>query len=546
MTHYGQIRKIPERLLLWLLLPLMIIWLQWGDALIPKHTIPGDYGDSRLNMILLENSFQSIKHLSNPFQTNFYFPYKDIGGFSDIHLGSLPVYAVFRLLGLGTFGAMQAWIIAAILANFCVSRFVMKRLRFSELSSQVGAAIFTFAAPVASQASHLQLLWRWFIPVQFFLILKLIRSKSLDTFLFLLGISSIGLLTNSYLGTFAIIWIIVFLVGILAARKLGITLSLPIIEIGASQTWVRLTKRILSVGAIALCLITYINYFVIQKEYHFKRTYAETLFFSPKVTSWLTTSVLPLWKPIDTLLPHQNGWWENQLFPGVFVLACLLYLLFSLGKLNIFTKLLLFNLFIMMLLFTSSEGFSGYLLFSRLPGLDSLRVPGRIILVLLMPIALLCSLAIEDMKRKSRNVLLKSILTILVIEMVTSTVPISSEKDWFERPNTLINTYQQELSNDRSSPILVLPPMGSPWNFKFQLDGMVVATKSSHKTFNGYTGFDVHSFSSINNCIEAEKWVNQALLDATNQNKEEKIDFGTHVLVFNEQLFCSIPLRGHK
>lgn len=84
---------------------------QWLSSLTPGKTMPGDNGDSRFNLIILEYVHRSIfVNQSNVFDLPFYFPFQSVGGFSDLHIGSIFGYALPRLLGFGMFASMQEWV----------------------------------------------------------------------------------------------------------------------------------------------------------------------------------------------------------------------------------------------------------------------------------------------------------------------------------------------------------------------------------------------------------------------------------------------------
>lgn len=88
------------------------IWFSAGSAL------PGDLGDSRFNQLVLEHGYRSLiggsYDWSSPAQ---FFPAEDTLGWSDTHVGTLPIYLAPRLLGLGSERSMQIWFLALAALN---------------------------------------------------------------------------------------------------------------------------------------------------------------------------------------------------------------------------------------------------------------------------------------------------------------------------------------------------------------------------------------------------------------------------------------------
>ena len=78
----------------------IVLLAQWGSSLIPPKVMPGGIGDSRFNLLMLEHTYQSLKGNGSLFDANFFFPFKLVGGLSDLHIGSVVAYAIPRLAGI--------------------------------------------------------------------------------------------------------------------------------------------------------------------------------------------------------------------------------------------------------------------------------------------------------------------------------------------------------------------------------------------------------------------------------------------------------------
>src|SRR3981081_1739179 len=72
--------------------------------------IPGDLGDTRFNMCVLEHGFRWIKGIDKSFwSAHFLYPATNVIAYSDNHLGTVLFYAFFRFLGLDRETAYQGW-----------------------------------------------------------------------------------------------------------------------------------------------------------------------------------------------------------------------------------------------------------------------------------------------------------------------------------------------------------------------------------------------------------------------------------------------------
>src|SRR5690554_544466 len=104
----------------------------------------GDLVDGRLNNYFLEHGFRFvIGHYHSFWSPSFYFPVENVLVYSDNHIGTLPLYSFYRLLGLDIETAYQAWIISIFILNGLSAYLVLRLSNFNILGSLIGAMIFT-------------------------------------------------------------------------------------------------------------------------------------------------------------------------------------------------------------------------------------------------------------------------------------------------------------------------------------------------------------------------------------------------------------------
>lgn len=99
------------------------IWLSRGAA------YPASLGDGRFNQLVLEHGYQSLRGVyawDSPAQ---FFPTAGTLGYSDTHAGTLPIYAVSRLLGYSLDHAWQQWFVIVVGLNAFAAFHLFARLQ---------------------------------------------------------------------------------------------------------------------------------------------------------------------------------------------------------------------------------------------------------------------------------------------------------------------------------------------------------------------------------------------------------------------------------
>lgn len=456
--------------------------------------VPGDLGDARLNNYFLENIYlfligksQSLIHL------NFFSPFPYVLGFSDNLFGASPVYVFFRGL-TGEFDtAFQYWFYLGYIFNYFAAYFGLRMLKVSSVAAIFGAIIFAFALPVDAQMNHAQMGYRFTIPfamAYFYLYLetasiqKLLHSVFWLVWTFYCSIY-MGVFTTFFL---ALLPIIFFLVNGIGGNNF--------IEIYRNEFTELSTKNIIAYGIIFLMLMLMMvllmyPYLKASSLYGFKRSYAEVLPMIPQIKSYLISDFSLLWgeKSRAINIPIR---WEHQLFIG-FIPSLLLFASLLIGGVRkkmiylVFFGAMALSIFLT-LRFGESQISAWYLL-SKFPLLNSIRAIGRNILVLLFPIAVLCSLTIEYLvQKKSRfyRALIFLLFAGLLAEIVAvSTFSAMSKNEWRVRLIEQEKIFPK--GTDHDSILFFSQKSGdTPW--AAELDAMWIALLHSRSTLNGYSG----------------------------------------------------------
>jgi hypothetical protein len=144
-----------------------------------------DPGDTRFNNYILEHGYQWLAN--NPLHRSFwdppmFFPARNTAAFSDILLGSAPIYWLCRLSGFYWDTSFQLWMMAVLALNYLLTVILLRReLGLSALSAIAGAYIFAFAGIRVSQLGHQQLLPQFFSLVAVLALIKIFKPAAHPT-----------------------------------------------------------------------------------------------------------------------------------------------------------------------------------------------------------------------------------------------------------------------------------------------------------------------------------------------------------------------------
>ena len=136
----------------------LIAWLAYFRPLLAGPTdVPGDLGDARFNIYVLEHVFQWLRgdevSLLSP---GMFWPYPFALAFSDTHAGTAWVYALLRTGGLDQYQSFAIWVVLGYLATYAAAYHVARKLDLGPLVAGAFAFAFAFSLPAISQVGHAQ------------------------------------------------------------------------------------------------------------------------------------------------------------------------------------------------------------------------------------------------------------------------------------------------------------------------------------------------------------------------------------------------------
>ena len=474
-----------------------------------RHEFPGDLIDSRFNMYILEHVYRWLSgadtSLASP---TIFYPFPGVYFFSDAHIGSALVYASFRALGQSQYMAYDEWFLIGYLSTFIAAYYAIARFGAEPFMAALGAAIFTFSLPSIAQFGHSQLVYRCGIPLALLYLWQSLKHASPRNFILMLIWLCVQLIMSIYLGIFLALMLLGFAI---VAPLVEHTLPSPRDYLHAITEWVRSSPGVRrpslgkSAAYLIICLLLLtitvsmiMNYAHVSREYGFQRDWREISTMLPRPASYLLMENLPYWAPISRMLaanipmPH-----EQNLFVGFGALGFAAVGLFAIlrnsdvviGEAPARTMAVL--LFLVVLI-TSTDGYTLYYRFASLPGLNAIRAVARIGLVLAFPVGMIASFGLQALVVESKpKVLGRAIAALFAClagyEFATVsryTTPIETSE---QRVDAIVAA-AVERARGIASPILLVVAQPGDDDFAVQLDAMLAAQRLGWPTVNGYSG----------------------------------------------------------
>jgi hypothetical protein len=349
--------------------------------------LPGDPIDNKLNNFILEHGYRWLTGRADSFwDAPSFYPRRGTTAWSDAHIGMLPAYAAFRAAGCSPERAFQGHFLAACLLNFAAAAWALRRLGFGFAAVAAGAYVFAFGLPVVGQTQHEQLVPRFLVPPALVFAWEFLRSPRTWRLAAVAGCCAGQIYLTVYIGYF----LVLLLAAGLVPARLRFPGSFAWGEIlrPSRRTWLRRGAVVAAAVAATLPLVARharasgggVPADVIRDT-------------APVPASWVTPPRNAYLHPSSARSPlpevrTPDG--EHQMCPGIVVLAALL-LVAARGVRPVRTdpgRVAVVAAWATLLLAVLVTRWGGVWLYEpllALPGAGGIRVPGRVVLVLLFP-----------------------------------------------------------------------------------------------------------------------------------------------------------------
>lgn len=458
--------------------------------------IPGDLGDARLNNYLLEHGYKWLTgQVASFWDAPFFYPALRTMSFSDNHLGTLPIYALFRLLEFDRETSYQFWFLVIFTLNYFSCAWVLRKLSINALGAAVGAFIFSFSLPVLARIGHSQLLPRFMIPFAFYFAINYFETKTKKYFMLACLSFAIQFYLTIYMGLFLSLGLIFLSIShfILLDKKIKHTqkaIPWPYKEVAM--------KALLLILSFIILLPLILPYYKTSLELG-GRQWGEIETMLPRISSYFyppSESLSWNWlTPIGSMLPMS---WEHQIFVGAFPLTAFIIMpvFYSRHRTDPLQKkaMLAWLTMSLLMLLTLYFGFSLYKIALFIPGMNGIRAVTRIILMDLFLLSIIIGAIITKISEK---VLLSSIFSKIAIisivlffisldqYVITSNANSYSKIESQNRLKIIKNLVQRK---DPSAKVFAYMPSKSSEPNIIHLDAMLAAQDLNIATVNGYSG----------------------------------------------------------
>jgi hypothetical protein len=470
------------------------------------RTVPGDLGDARFNLYILEHTFKWMgdRGLSYISPAIFY-PYPGTMFFSDTHIGSVPFYIIFRALGISEFTSFTLWFYTGYLLTLVASYYALLQFKFKPLAAITAAIIFSFSLPSLAQFGHSQLVYRFGVPLAFLSLWSYLRTGLVRHLVSLAAWVGLQTLCSIYVAVFLMLTLGIFAAwSVLLNRHLHPLPATLRNSLEDARSFVgnpsvrRWSMLLLAALLVIAAILPLAEYRIWSSAYGLGRSWQDIADMLPRPQSYLLMEILPYWHGIYRALvtatvPMAH---EHNMFMGLGALT-----LFLVGaaaaisggvprhqeNLPKIALLTLATLFVLLTMFGSK---SLYFFLTYLPGLNSIRAVTRIVVVFMFPVSVVVATGVNAMLRFMPRlpglIVLCTMLTIVTLEisMLKKSRFLASESE--TRTDAIVNEARRKSAGIANPILFVLEGDQAP--YLVHLDAMLAAQQLGWPTANGYSG----------------------------------------------------------
>ena len=454
-------------------------------------SVPGDLGDPRFNSVILEHLFQWVRGDTGSLWTpKFFYPATGTLTFSDNHFGAGAIYVLLRFFGLSRELAFDGWFAIGFVLNFAAMYFVMRRLAFSALPASVAAFIYAFGLPALAQEAHAQLGYRFAIPMAYLYFMQFARERRMSQLARMAAWGALQFFCSIYLG--------VFLAYLLTATALVMLLPglRPLRSTAMRRPETRRAKKVALLITLASTLVTVallLKYQLISRSYGFRPSVSDLMSMLPRPQSYLIADAVGAYRWMTNTVQGVPARNEQQLFLGFAPLLLSLWALLMLRSPAIaprrqFLLQSLATLGLLVLVTLCIGDLSLYRIAAALPGVSSIRAVTRIVLVMLLPVAVMAAIGVEQLLRlrRARGFVPGLVVLALCLETLAFKPTHTPITQWHDRLTPLSEALAGSTVADDA--VLYLTGRAAEPFYMPELDAMMFAQERKMATLNGYSG----------------------------------------------------------
>lgn len=484
-----------------LLSALLFMVLGIGLVLYPYVTgreMPGDLQDNRLILSVLEFFNRAVVALfhgkpANFLNAPFFYPWPWVTEFSDNFWGDGIFYALIRAFRIGPVTSFQMWYVLGFALTYVTAFISFRMIGLRAWGAAAGAFLFTFPLPITDQSHHAQLTYRLWVPPAIVAVDRFLVGPSLRAGAACILFVSLQLATSIYIGLFLCLLLAAYVIALyLVARKR--IAPRPWVTFRSAKTAEVITAAFILITGLSLIAVVGIPYLNAEAVYGFARSWQKNVVGAvPRIHSYLLTRFSMLW-PNLSYRYHYFHIWEHQMFPGLSAVIGLAWFLFSkhARTRHPLAAPMLVALAILFGITLDLHGHTLYRLIYLIPGFSALREIARVILIMMLPLAVLFGMLIDDLAtaglyQRVRRALAVALSVFVVAECSLIHHYSSSPAEWRRRLANLEARLPPKLPPHAILAVAAAPPPPGVWPLT-QVDADVAAVFLGIHTLNGYSG----------------------------------------------------------
>jgi len=359
--------------------------------------IPGGRIDTAFLHYVLEHEYQwlhgGIVHQSF-WDPAFSYPQRNSLAYSELLIGVLPFYAVWRALGFDPGGSYQLWFVSLSILNFlAMYGFLRKVMELRGLPSALGAYFFAFGSPRVNelQAEHAQLWFQFYVVLAVWFLIRFLqlrtdapRGKAVLWLSLASAAVALQLISCFYFG-----WFLCF--------SLMVALGVSLIARGPRQALFGQVRRfwpaLIAAAAVFICLtgFTLEHYLAAAGKLNLRGAGPDAMIM-PTLGSWIyagDNNLLYSWIRWFPRISRVGRYWERAngvgVITGILVLAGAIWF----RRRPVFRPIFLASVVVLALTFTLPGGWTLWqAVYRSVPAAPAVRVVARWGVFLLFPFSI--------------------------------------------------------------------------------------------------------------------------------------------------------------
>lgn len=474
--------------------------------------VPGDIGDERLIIYILNHWYNVFLGKEHFFRLNSFYPDKMTMGYSDALFLFGIIYSFFRKIGFDYFSSLQIMYIYVTVFGYLSSFLLFKNfLKTNIFFSVFGSILIVSLNAIQNQFGHAQLLWFIFYPsliyLIFFYIYSLKRNHRIISWICISSFSVIvglSFFTSYYPAWFflftSILYLTIYI--ILQSNKFN---CLPCIHNYLNFAKKNYLQLFIGGCLFIIALIPFmINYIpIILSGYNFK--FSEVLHYSPGLKDIINVGYNNyLWSPLLNLFDFQYGNIEIQsgfplllltVFVAFFIYHSIIFFREDYNQILIYILALTAIIIILFSIKLNANFSLWYFIYNIVPGASGIRSVGRYLIVSQMIVVIFVIYNLNQVfnriVHKKNSDYLKYIIATFVIIVSVGILLEQANKGYFDLDKNKQMAFLDKFhlkDNCRSFFIQHIINRKPEISNSYQTDALMISMKTDIPTINGYSG----------------------------------------------------------